>query len=140
MLHSKISIAKYSADSALRSFLACDGGKHFFQKQEYFNFISKWRKDNIHFTRKRWIVTWQKWQWFSLPQNVIHFEESKGDNSCTKKNPQCVPLYCNTHIVILSAEAQLERYLISFIPLTLHLVNFLYTMLCKHSNVIKYVF
>lgn len=56
-----------------------------------------------------------------------------------KKNPQCVPLYCNTHIVILSAEAQLERYLVSFIPLTLHLVNFLYTMLCKHSNVIKYV-
>ena len=45
----------------------------------------------------------------------------------------------STHIVILSAEAQLETYLIPFIQLSLSKF-FLYTIFLKHSNVIKYNF
>lgn len=45
----------------------------------------------------------------------------------------------STYIVILSAEARLETYLIPYIKLSLSKFS-LYTIFLKHSNVIKYNF
>lgn len=68
----------------------------------------------------------------------VCFKGSEGSNSCAKKEKKKSTNY-STYIVILSAEARLETYLIPYIQLSLSKFS-LYTIFLEHLYVIKYNF